>query len=215
MTRPARQRPLSRLAAMPGRPQITLLACLLAAAVGGCGSDEDGTIPSGNSETLIMLLGGIEDNVAGGNCELAQKQASEFVAEVNLLPAEVDDEVKAGLQDAARRLEDLSNDPSQCEDTTGETGFDELEPTTTEPTTTTETPTTTTEPETETTTTTDTEQQEEEQPEEDEEAPAPTQPEDGGEDGTDGGTGQGTVTIEPAEEDPTSGGIGGERGPRR
>jgi hypothetical protein len=206
-----RERPVSRLAAMPGRIQITLLACLCAAFLAGCGSDVEGTIPNSNSDELISLLDGIEEDVAGGNCELAQDHANEFVDAVNRLPAEVDDEVKGGLQDAAARLEDLSKDQSQCEDTTGETGFDELEPTTA--------PTTTTTP---TTTETTTEPEEEE---DDEEEPPPAENGDngGGPPGggppaspPGGGGGEGTVTIEPpSDDDPTSGGIGGDKGPRR
>lgn len=202
---------MSRLAAMPGRIQITLLACLCAAALAGCGSDVEGTIPKSNSDDLINLLDGIEENVAGGNCEIAQEQANEFVDAVNDLPAEVDDEVKGGLQDAAARLEDLSNEPSECEETTGETGFDELEPT--------PAPTTTTTP---TTTETTTEPEEEE---DDEEEPPPAEngdngggPPRGGPPASPpgGGGGEGTVTIEPpSEDDPTSGGIGGDKGPRR
>ena len=88
MRRPGTNRPVSRLAAMPGRPQIALLACLSAVALGGCGSDEEGTIPVGNSNQLVQILEGIEDNVAGGNCELAQDQANELVDAANALPAE-------------------------------------------------------------------------------------------------------------------------------
>jgi hypothetical protein len=212
MRRPGTERPVSRLAAMPGRIQITLLACLCAAILTGCGSDEQGTIPNSNSEQLMGLLDGIEENVAGGNCELAQEQANEFVDAVNQLPAEVDDEVKGGLQDAAAQLVELSNDRSECEDTTGETGFDELEPTTT-----TTTPTTTE------TTTTETEEEPEEDEEQQQGQPqGPPEGQGGGQGGgppvspPGGGGGEGTVTIEPpSEEDPTSGGIGGDKGPRR
>ena len=63
MRRPGTKGPVSRLAAMPGRPQIALLACLSAVALGGCGSDEEGTIPVGNSNQLVQILDGIEDNV--------------------------------------------------------------------------------------------------------------------------------------------------------
>jgi hypothetical protein len=198
---------------MPGRPQITLLACLFAVALAGCGSDEEGTIPDRNSEQLVTILDGIEDNVAAGNCELAQDQASELVNAANDLPAEVDDEVKGGIQDAAHRVEEFTTEPSQCEETTGESGFDELEEptTTTEAPTTTETEQTTTETE-ETTTTTETAEEEQDQPSPAPPAP-PAPPEDGSDSGPGGGTGEGTVTIEPpSDEDPTSGGIGGEKG---
>jgi cobalamin biosynthesis protein CobT len=220
MRRPGTHRPVSRLAAMPGRTQITLLACLCAAVLAGCGSDEEGTIPQDNSAQLIDRLDAVEERVAAGDCESAQQQADAFVAEVNELPAEVDDEVKGGLQDGADRLVELSND--QCEDTTGETGFDNLEPTTTTPTTTTPTTTETTTTETdEETTTTETA---EEDGEEDAEEQQPTPPEDAG-GGPDtgggppisppgGGGGEGTVPI-PGDDEPTSGGIGGDKGPRQ
>jgi hypothetical protein len=214
MSEPVTKRSVSRLAAMPGRPQLSLLACLLAVALGGCGSDEEGTIPESNSNDLLTLLDGIEQSVAGGNCDVAQKQADEFVDAVNQLPAEVDDEVKGGIQEAAAQLRELSNEPSQCEDTTGPTDFENLEPTTTTPTTT-EPPTTTETKDTTTTTTTE--------PEEEEQAPPEEEPpsENGG--GPPSGAppagtppGQGEVEIEPPSEDePTSGGIGGEKGPRR
>jgi hypothetical protein len=208
-------RPLSRLAAMRGRTQITLLACVCAAALAGCGSEDEGTIPQDDSDRLITLLDGIDENVAGGNCDIARDQVDEFNDAVNDLPAEVDDEVKQGIQEAAGRLAELSDDPSQCDETTGETGFDQLEPTT-EPTTT-EAPTTTE------TTTTETEK----------EAPPDTGAEDGGGPSqgpggggasgpgpggggpTSGETGEGEVTIEPGtEEPPTSGGIGEQKVPR-
>jgi hypothetical protein len=164
---------------------------------------------------LIGHLDAIEDGVAAGDCDMAQQQADEFVAAVNDLPAEVDDEVKRGLQEAAERLEDLSNDRSQCEETTGAT-LDNLEPTTTAPTTT--TPTTTE------TTTTETEEEPEEDEEQQQGQPqGPPEDQDGGQGGgppvspPGGGGGEGTLTIPEAtsEEPPTSGGIGGDKGPRQ
>jgi hypothetical protein len=194
---------------MPGRPKIALLACVgaLVIALSGCGSDDEGgTIPSDASDNLISLLDAVEDNVAGGNCELARKQADEFVDAVNALPADVGEEVKSGLRDGGSQLAELSADPSECEETTGESGFDELEPEP-EPTTTTED--TTTE---ESTTTTTTEEDPEEEP--------PPPEDDDGDSGSGGGgsgsDGEGSVTIEPpADDDPTSGGIGGDKGKRR
>jgi hypothetical protein len=201
---------------MPGSALITLLACACAAVLAGCGSgDEQGTIPAGDSEQLLTLLDGIEDNVAGGSCEIARKQAEEFVDEVNLLPAEVDDEVKGGLREAGGRLVELSEDPEQCEETTGETGLGGVEPPPEETTTTTAPPTETT------TTTTETEPEEEPQ-----QGPSEEQ---GGSSGPDSGPGgggppagappggeEGEVTIEPpSDEGPTSGGIGDEKVPER
>ncbi len=60
---------------MPGRTKITLLACLCAAVVAGCGSDGDGTIPPENAQTMIALLDGVENNAQDGSCDLAQAQA--------------------------------------------------------------------------------------------------------------------------------------------
>jgi hypothetical protein len=199
---------------MPGSPKIGLLACVctLALALAGCGSDDEGgTIPSTDSENLISLLDAVEDNVAGGNCELAQKQAEEFVDAVNALPAEVGEEVKSGLRDGGSQLAELSADPSECEDTTGDSGLGGVEPEPEpEPETTTTTEETTTE---ESTTTTDTEDDSEEPP------PPPDDDQGdsggGGEGGGGSGGGEGTVTIEPpADDDPTSGGIGGDKGKR-
>ena len=135
MTRLRPKKAASRLAAMPGRAQISLLACLCAAALAGCGSDDGGTIPSQNSAALLSLLSGIEENVAGGNCDLAQEQAGDFVDEVNQLPADVGSEVKGALQAAAARLVDLAADPEQCEAITGDTGLGGVQSTPVEPTT--------------------------------------------------------------------------------
>ena len=207
MRRGAAKRALSRLAAMAGRPQIALLACLCAAVPAGCGSNEEGTIPSSNSQQMITLLDAVDEDVASGDCDLAESHAREFVDAVNLLPAEVDDEVKGGLQDAAARLVDLSTDPDQCEATTGDSGVGGVDPTT-------ETTTTTTPPPT-TETTTDTDDEEDQPP-----PPDDNSGEGGGGPGSSGGGGgsggdpgsEGEVTIEPpSDEGPTSGGIGGDK----
>ena len=196
---------------MPGRPQIALLACLCAAVAAGCGSSDEGTIPSSNSEQMITLLDAVDNDVASGDCELAESHAREFVDAVNLLPAEVDDEVKGGLQEAAARLVDLSADPDQCEATTGDSGVDGVAPTT-------DTTTTTSAPPT-TDTTTDTDADDEPPPPEEDGGGAAAAmvaaATVGGSD--DGGSGsEGEVTIEPPSEDgPTSGGIGGDKDRRR
>jgi hypothetical protein len=199
MRRRVPQRAVSRLAAMPGRAQITLLACLCAAAIAGCGSDEEGTIPSQNSEQLISLLDAIERDVASGDCELAQDHAQEFVAGVNLLPADVDREVKGGLQEAAGRLAQLSTDTSQCE-TTGASGPEGVEPV--EP---------TTEPAVTDTTSTTTTGDEQPPPEDtgDDSGQGPPQTPPG-----QGGTPPGQQNTG-GDDGPTSGGIGGEKGSAR
>ncbi len=138
----------SRLAAMPGRLQMTLLAGVCALTLGACGSDEAGTIPKENSSSLVATLDAIQGEVDAGNCELAGESAQAFVDGVNLLPAEVDDEVKQGLQDAANQLRKLTADPTQCEDQqSGTTGAGGAEPTEQE--TSTSTSSTTTPPTTE------------------------------------------------------------------
>jgi hypothetical protein len=148
---------------MRRRAKISLLACLGAAALAGCGSGSDGTIPSAASETMIALLDSIDASVAAGDCELASKQADEFKRTVDLLPAPVDDEVKAGLFEAADNLISLTADPSQCvESTTGASGL--LEPSPEAPTREPATTSTTTTPEPTTTTSTTTTQPADTQP---------------------------------------------------
>jgi hypothetical protein len=174
---------------MPGRAQIGLLACVGAVALGGCGSDDGGTIPPESAATLLSILELIEADVASGNCEIAERRAGDFVGEVNTLPAEVGVELKSALREAAERLEDLAADPEQCDQAT-DTGVGGAQSTPTEPTepATTSTPATTT---TETTT---------EEP-----------PEDESEDGEDSGTGGGPPEPPPDQappEDPGSGGVG-------
>ncbi len=184
----------SRLAAMPVRARISLLACIGATALAGCGSDDQATIPPDKAAALIAVLDGIDSNAAEGSCDIAQQQADEFRDQVDLLPAEVDDEVKQGLFEIAGQLEQLTREPSQCTDvggTSGPTGL--LEPAEQ---TTTSTPTTSAT--TTTTTTTDT-------------APTTTDAEPTAPDGADGG---GPSAPAPAEGSPgnaPSGGIGGEK----
>lgn len=140
---------------MRRRPRFSLLACVCAVALAGCGSGDDGTIPSADSETMLALLTSLEASIAAGDCELAAKQAEEFKRTVDLLPAPVADEVKAGLFDAADNLIALTEDPAQCAgSTTGASGLlaPAAEEPTREPAT---TSTTTTEPTTTTTTTTE------------------------------------------------------------
>jgi hypothetical protein len=171
---------------MRRRAKISLLACLASAALAGCGSGGDGTIPSADSETMIALLSSIEESVAAGDCELASEQADQFKQTVDLLPASVDDGVKAGLFEAADNLSALTADPSECAGAA--TGFSGVvEPSPEQPTREPPTTSTTTAEPTTTTTTTTTE-------------PADTQPEPQPPQGPSGG-GQ-------AGGGPTSGGIG-------
>ncbi len=189
----------SRLGAMPARAKISLLACVCAVTLAGCGSSEQGTIPPANSAQMITLLAAVEKNAGSGDCELAQRQADEFKHAVDLLPAEVDDEVKRGLFDVAENLIELTQDPSQCVDQ-GASGATGLVPTT-------DTSTTSVPPTTQTTTTTE---------------PSTTTSTDQTPTNTGGG---GNAPPEPPAPQPpaggggggspTSGGIGGEKGTTR
>jgi len=110
------------------RGRKSLLVLVTAALLAGCGSGDEGTIPSGDADDLINLLNAVEDAVAEQDCDTAQDNANQFVTVVNNLPSEVDDEVKDGLRQAGERMTTLSRDPDQCEPeggATGETGTDE------------------------------------------------------------------------------------------
>ncbi len=191
----------SRLAPMPGRALITLCAAAWAVAIAGCGSD-GGTIPSGDSEDMLSLLGGIEENVAAGNCDIAQGQVEQLAGVVDGLPQDVDAEVREGLDQATANLSELASNPEQCEDASGTTDLGGVEP---EPETTT--------PEPETTTTTTTSSSTTTEPEEE---PAPEEETDEGDEGTGGGPtetppGQDGEAPGNSGEGPASGGIGGEK----
>jgi hypothetical protein len=120
-----------RLAAMPGRLRTTLLTCALAAAVGGCGSGNDGTIPKQDADNLVSVLDGIESDLAAHDCALIPQHVSAFADQVNALPQEVDDEVEKGLIQGADQLIELSKEPGQCEDVSGVSGATSTEPDTT------------------------------------------------------------------------------------
>lgn len=129
----------SRLAPMLRRGRKSLLVVVTAALLAGCGSGDEGTIPSGDADDLINLLNAVEAAVAEQDCGTAQDNADQFVTVVNNLPSEVDDEVKDGLRQAGERMTALSRDPGQCETEGGATGPQE---TTTAETTTEQEPTT-------------------------------------------------------------------------
>jgi hypothetical protein len=174
-------------------------ACAIAAALTGCGSGDEGTIPQDSANDLLTTLDGIESSLGSGDCTLIPGLVNNFVEQVNALPSEVDDEVERGLTQAAANLVELSQDPGQCEPVTGQGGV-EPEATSTEA----ETQTTTTDTETETDTTTD-EQTDEEQPPPDQDeggdegtppAELPGGGEGGGGDGGRGGSDSGGLTGE-------------------
>jgi cobalamin biosynthesis Mg chelatase CobN len=210
------KRPFTRVAAMPGKLQMTLAACLCAGAVAGCGGSDDGTIPPENGEDMLTRLGALEERVQAGDCTGtagAVAQAEEIQRLVSELPSSVDDEVREALERSSANLIELTEE--QCDE--GASGEGGSQTTTTDETTTEETtPTTTTTTTTEETTTTD-----EDEPSNENQGGGNTgggggggQPgggnagggnTDGGNAGGGGGSGQGDVEIEPP---PDSGGIG-------
>jgi hypothetical protein len=156
---------------MRGRPLIPLLVCAFALTLAGCGSDDGGTIPPGDADTMLNYIQAIEEAVAEGDCEAASDNATELVNVVNTLPNDVDTEVAGELTRAADNLNELA-DTDCVAGTSDVTGLDTTETdATAEPTET--TTTTTTEPET----TTDEEPTDEEQTDEE---PADEQPTDQG-----------------------------------
>ena len=130
--------PITRLAAMPGRIRKSLLVCVFALSLAGCGGGDDGSIPSDEAGQLLALLAAVQNAAQDGDCELAQGNAQEFVDRVNNLPNGVDQEVSNELTKAAANLDDLASEPSECTPTgTSDTGGVQTtteEETTTEPT---------------------------------------------------------------------------------
>jgi hypothetical protein len=148
-----------------GRTRISLLACLFALVLAGCGSD-GGTIPENQSSDLLSLLDNVQSNAQSGDCDTASGFAQEFANRVDELPSDVDADVRQELDKAATNLDQLASDSNQCnapeEGASGEGGF---EPTTeSTPTVEETTSTTTEEPETTTTTTTTDEEAPTQQP---------------------------------------------------
>ena len=151
----ARPRPITRLAAMPVRLMISLLSCVFALSIAGCGSGNDGTIPPNDAENLLNLVTAVQGDISDGECERATEHAQELVSEVGQLPQEVDSEVSNELAKAATNLEQLAG--SQCTDSgaSGASGAQTTSTTTTsvpETTSTTTVPDTTSVPETTSTT---------------------------------------------------------------
>jgi hypothetical protein len=196
----APKNPITRLAAMPWgvrKTSAAIGAVVLAVAVAGCGSDENGTIPPDASEDLIAQLDEVEQLVEQDNCAVAQSQAQQFRSSIDQLPAEVGTETKDELRQLADNLVSLAGNPDQCatpeEGATGETGVAEETPTTT----------TTTEQ-----TTTDTTTEEEEPTKPEPAQPEPSQPEeqDGGSEGPQGG-GEVGGSIEGGGTEGSTGGV--------
>jgi hypothetical protein len=188
---------------MPGKARTFVLAGAIAAVLAGCGSDDDGTIPEDRADGLLDRLQAVEEQLAS-NCELAQDQAETFLDDVDLLPAEVGEEVKGALREAGVRLVALTADPEQCT-AQGATDPAGVEPPETEP---------TTEPTTTEETTTEEEPEDEEDGEEQEEEPDEGGPPPGGEQPP-GGGGEGESPGQDGGISPESGGIGGDTSAER
>jgi cell division septation protein DedD len=134
---------------MAGRNRKSLLVCVFALALAGCGSSNDGTIPPSDADTLLTDLAAVQSDVAAGNCDFAKQHAQEFVDAVNALPSDVDPKVSGELTKAALNLDALASDPGQC--ATGATGETTTESTTSTTETSVPTESTTSEPTTTTT----------------------------------------------------------------
>jgi hypothetical protein len=177
---------------MAGRTRISLLVCLFAFGLAGCGSN-DGTIPSEQAGDMLALLDALQSDVQDGQCDHVTGTAQEFSSRVQNLPSDVDSDVRNALTKAAAHLDELAAAPSACTPVeTGATGPSDVE--TTPDTTTTEETTPTTTEETTTTTTTDEE--------------APTEPDNNG-------SGNGSGNGEPPDQapaPPTDQGQGGDTG---
>jgi hypothetical protein len=107
---------------MPVGVLSSLLTIVIAALLAGCGSD-DVALPEESAADLLAQVQEIEATIADGNCNVVETQAMQFATAVDGLPSSVDGEVRSGLEKAASRLVDLSQDPDQCEDTSeGATG---------------------------------------------------------------------------------------------
>lgn len=157
-------KPVTRLAAMSGRPGMRLLglavALILAAAIAGCGGDDGGPeIPREDADAMLATASEIEDATASQNCDEAQAATTTLRDQVNALEGEVGSEIYDALGQMVSRLDEELN--AECT----ETGTTDAEETTEPP----ETTDTVAPPTTTTTTTT--------------EEPPPEEEEDGGDDG--------------------------------
>jgi tRNA/tmRNA/rRNA uracil-C5-methylase (TrmA/RlmC/RlmD family) len=140
---------MASIAAMPNKLRPILLA-LIAAAISagliGCGGDNgpSPSIPGESARTLLAKIEEIRANVDVGSCLVAEDRTDELLADIDELPANVNDDVRQALENGANNLKLLVADPSQCEGRTTTETTTTTEPTTTEE----ETTTTRTRPET-------------------------------------------------------------------
>lgn len=149
---------------MTRRALTTLCVCVAATVAVGCGSDDEkgAPIPADAAAALQTRLDEVERRLAFGRgaCGDIQNDSKPAVDEILAsLPSDVDEDIRAALEDGLERLFQLSEE--QCDDEPEEDTQTETEPVETEPET---TPTETVPPETDTTPTETTEEPEEELP---------------------------------------------------
>jgi hypothetical protein len=136
-------KPIANIAAMlRGRTMVAAVAiAAVCAGAAGCGGDNepDPSIPRDSSETLLATLEEIQANVDNGSCLVASGKVQELQDELNELPSDVDADLVEALERASINLNDLVQDPDQCESQAETTTTTESVPTeTTEPETTTQ-----------------------------------------------------------------------------
>ncbi|MDX6581349.1 MAG: hypothetical protein QOI10_533 [Solirubrobacterales bacterium] len=200
MTMSGRLKPLSRLAAMRGRTRKSLLVCVFALTLAGCGGDS-GTIPPQDANTLLNELKAVRTDVESGDCDTAQQHAQELIGAVAQLPNDVDPDVASELTKASEHLDQLAS--TQC---TGASGLTGVQPSTSTTSTTTVEPTETSTTETSTTTQEQTSDQPPTEPQGGDNAGQ--QPPAGGQDqGGQGGNPTPTPTPTPGGGVPPSGGV--------
>jgi hypothetical protein len=139
--------PAANIAAMlRGRTALAAAAVLIVVAgVSACGGDgePEPSIPRENAVTLLGTLDEIQANVDNGSCLVAAGKIQELQGELEELPSDANDDLVEALQRGSVNLNDLVQDPDQCEPPPEPTTTTEPEPTTTVEPTTTEEPTTT------------------------------------------------------------------------
>jgi hypothetical protein len=147
---------MASIAAMPNKLRPMILALMLAALAGGLlgcggGSSPDPSIGQTEATTLLGHLQEIKANVDVNSPCVAEDRTGNLIADIDQLPASVNDQVKQALQSGANNLKLLLANDCANRTTTQPTT---TTPSTTEETTTKPPPTTTTPTQTEPTTTT-------------------------------------------------------------
>jgi hypothetical protein len=103
---------------MPRTPLLLLalaLGAISAGALVACGSNDDGTIPPANAQSMLDALQQAQDAEASGDCEAIQDAASTVSDEAAAgLPSDVDPQVRQAVIDGAEQLFELAGDSSAC-----------------------------------------------------------------------------------------------------